>query len=123
MTTTTKHTAGHTALPWAYEIDNGKAVIVHQPDASTPLNGRRIAVITQLTKYMSAEEATNARLISRAVNSHQALLDACRLALEVIRRHNLEPYCGEDEITDPDGVLGIGDVLKAAIALVEKGME
>jgi hypothetical protein len=43
------------------------------------------------------------------------LLAACSVALEVVRRHNLDDYCGEDEITDPDGVKGIGDVLRAAI--------
>lgn len=60
------------------------------------------------------------------------LLGACKIALEVIRRHDigetgcgmsadqgLAPYCGEQCLTDPDGVDGIEDVLVKTIAKAE----
>lgn len=70
------------------------------------------------------EAEANARLIAAAPEA----IEACRMALEVIRRHDscatgcdgenverLENYVGEDNLTDPDGVHGIGDVLRAAL--------
>ena len=74
------------------------------------------------------------------METNTKLLNSCKLALEVIRRHDLgltgcsshcqgadEPpspldsYTGRDNITDPDGVQGIGDVLRAAISEATDG--
>ncbi|MBI2060669.1 MAG: hypothetical protein HYT87_12940 [Nitrospirae bacterium] len=57
---------------------------------------------------------------ARLIEAAPKLYRACVLALEVIRRERLEGYNGEDEFVDPDGVLGIGDVLKGAIGSVHR---
>jgi hypothetical protein len=68
--------------------------------------------------------------LCHAANVLPELVAACQSALEVIRRVDageifgklpdpLDCYCGEDELTDPDGVRGIGDVLRAAITRAE----
>ncbi len=75
-----------------------------------------------------ADRRADAKLIAAAPD----LLVACRLALEVIRRHDrgdtgcpvraataLAGYCGEDSLTDSDGVDGIADVLAKVIAIAE----
>lgn len=47
------------------------------------------------------------------------LIIAAKMAREVIKRHNLCQYTGEDNLTDAEGILGIGDVLDKAIAKAE----
>ena len=52
-------------------------------------------------------------------NSWAPLREALKLAHEVLRREGLLQYCGEDCLVDPDGVLGVGDVIQKALALAD----
>lgn len=54
-------------------------------------------------------------------NDLHGLIVAAKMAREVIKRHNLYQYTGEDNLTDSEGILGIGDVLDKAIAKAEGG--
>lgn len=86
-----------------------------------------------LRDFKAICDAVNLSTELPAVQVNAKLLRACELALEVIRRHDygetfdgvnlvgapklpLAQYCGPDNLTDPDGVQGIGDVLREAIA-------
>lgn len=107
--------------PWeAVEFDNTKAVPTYTLLARTA-RGSPVYVA-------EADRRADAKLTAAAPD----LLVACRLALEVIRRHDqgdtgcpvradtaLTGYCGEDCLTDPDGGDGIADVLVKVIAHAE----
>lgn len=103
MTTTTKHTAGHTPIPWRIF-----------GDCQIEASGVILAEAVHCTHYPRSrdEDLANARFIVTAVNSHQALLDACKAAMGALQ--------GQPSMAD---IHHLEAQLQAAIALVEKGME
>jgi len=93
---TTKTKAKHTPLPWKVEI-------VPIPSAAEwgrnrPRYGLILApdgVCIAETCYRQREN--NARLIVRAVNSHQALMDALERLLRIVDSDVHRNYCGNPE--------------------------
>ena len=83
----------------------------------------------ELAALLDCSPSMLADMIQRLRVENAALLEACKVALEVVRRHDaglcegvtLDAYCGEDELVDKSGVMGLGDLLRSAISLAEKG--
>lgn len=67
----------HTPTPWAVDVQNSGTTGTH---VIIDNNGKVIATITPLTD--EEEEAANARLIAKAVNSHESLLAALKYLFE-----------------------------------------
>lgn len=97
------NTPKNTPTPWR----------VVKRNEQTTISGRRVTVdassgiVADVDWNTPEANLANASLIVRAVNAHQALLDACRAALAV---------CGEAP-SDQLARFEVGDQLRAAIAL------
>lgn len=84
----------HTPPPWSFEVEEYQANVVRASDGSL------LATIVG----DSAEAEANAEIVVRAVNSHEALVDALKDALSAltyIRTHYAELYgVGFDRVND-----------------------
>ncbi len=109
----------HTPGPWYADIRTGIAVILEEKqhfnclsgvDGVAKIIGSGVPESPDSYKPITEVDAANASLIAAAPE----LLEACIVALSIIIEDGLENRNNRD--VDPDGVLGIGDVLRSAIA-------
>ena len=111
---TTKAKAKHTPLPWKVEI-----VPIPSETAECGRNRPRYGLILAPDGVCIAETCfkqreANARLIVRAVNSHKALVEACRAAHQALMPLAQEPHPLVENALDK---------LDAALALAKEGEE
>lgn len=100
-----KTTTEHTPTPWT-QFMTGKQYHVGICQAKTI---KEVALVLNQKEYSEAD--ANAAFIVRAVNAHEALLDALNLALATIER--LKPP------TPYDSTQGTRDVIKKSIKQAE----
>ncbi len=113
---------------WILRPDGGKEGAFRNARIIVRIDGdiRKDAEVTLTEGFIAGQGQTDANAAA------PDLAAACKIALEVLRRHDagltgcpvdagtaLDTYCGEDGLTDTDGVDGLGDVLRAALAKAE----
>jgi len=92
--------SGHTPGPWlAYNSDNGRILKHWRIKGDCVRNEPAFAIIDSGGKISPEYEAANARLIVRAVNCHEELLEALKIAVKALKDHDIdESMAGEFEI-------------------------
>lgn len=98
-----KTKATHTPTPWSFELGT-------QPHTIAIFNDLEMKTIAVL-HHDQIEDEANASYICKAVNAHEELLNACKVALAALTGD--EKVCGVG--------MPVGQILKEAIAAAEGG--